>query len=125
MTLSSSPFFLGARWNKTMSWSTEAQVRCWGMLFTKKTTVLKHVLKPCSVTAYTAEMLLCDGHPAEYQEKSSAHSLFRIHGTGLLQTPPEFPLWKLLPPLCSPAQPNSHHRALHTEHRAAWANPGL
>lgn len=65
MTLSSSPFFLCARWNKTMSWSTEAQVRCWGMLFTKKTTVLKHVLKPCSVTAYTAEMLLCDGHPAE------------------------------------------------------------
>lgn len=68
-------FLLCARWNKTMSWSTEAQVRGWGMLFTKKTTVLKHLLKPCSDTALAAEMLLYDGHLAEYQEKSNAHSL--------------------------------------------------
>lgn len=65
-------------WNKAMSYSTEAQVRGWGMLFTKNTTVLKHLLRPCSVTAKIAEMLLYDGHPAEHQEKSNAHSLFRI-----------------------------------------------
>lgn len=40
----------------------------------------KHLLRSCSVTAKRAEMLLYDGHPAECQEKSNAHSLlFRIH----------------------------------------------